>query len=394
MPWKVSDIMSERMCFVSRLIAGERMTDLCQEYGISRKTGYKFWQRYKMFGPGGLLDASRAPITIPHRTSKELQKWIIDWKQRHPTWGAKKITIELERSQKGLSIPSFQTVHNILRKAGYVQRRKQRRRVPGYTGALRPSTSPNEIWGADFKGEFRLGNAQYCYPLTISDHYNRYLLCCEGLETTRYGGVKEGFRRVFQEYGLPERIRIDNGSPFASKGIGGYSKLSVWWLRLGIEAERIEAGHPEQNGRHERFHLTLKQEATRPSGRNFLQQQEKFDRFQEEYNTERPHEALHMKRPAEVYQKSQRVFPSAFLPLEYPLHDLVRKVSAHGMITSFGRGSAVHIGAAFSGENVGLREVEPGRWLVTFLHLDLGYIDQKTRQFEDAGEPKVLPMFL
>ncbi|OGQ46492.1 MAG: hypothetical protein A3I05_00740 [Deltaproteobacteria bacterium RIFCSPLOWO2_02_FULL_44_10] len=382
MPWKESNIMSERMCFVSRLIAGERMTDLCREYGISRKTGYKFWGRYKMFGPNGLCDESRAPITIPHRTSAELQKWIIEWKEKHPTWGAKKIKVELERSQKGLCIPSFQTVHNILLKAGHVKRRKQRRRVPGYAGKLKPSVYPNEIWGADFKGEFLLGNQKYCYPLTISDHYSRYLLCCDGLETTRHRGVRGGFQRVFEEYGLPERIRVDNGSPFASKGIGGYSKLSVWWMRLGVNVERIEPGHPEQNGRHERFHLTLKQETTRPSKGNFLQQQERFDRFQEEYNNERPHEALDMKRPAEVYQKSKKSFPSDLQPLHYPLHDLQRKVSTQGMITSFGRGSAVHIGAAFSGENIGLREVEPGRWLVTFMHLDLGYVDQKTREFE------------
>lgn len=382
MPWEERNIMSERMCFVSRLEAGERMTDLCREYGISRKTGHKFWNRYQMFGPMGLYDESRAPIIIPHRTSEELQKWIIEWKEKHPTWGAKKIKVELERSQKGLIVPSFQTVHNILLKAGYVKRRKQRRRVPGYTGKLRSSAYPNEIWGADFKGEFRLGNQKYCYPLTMSDHYSRYLLCCEGLETTRHFGVKEGFRKAFREYGLPEKIRIDNGSPFASKGIGGYSKLSVWWLRLGIQAERIEPGHPEQNGRHERFHLTLKQEATRPSGSNFLQQQEKFDRFQEEYNTKRPHEALQMKRPSEMYQKSKKSFPEELEPLDYPLHDLVRKVSTHGMIISFGRGSDFHIGAAFSGENVGLREVEPERWLITFMNLDLGYVNRKTKEFD------------
>jgi len=374
--------MSERMHFISRLEAGERMTDLCREYGISRKTGYKFYDRYKIYGPIGLYDESRAPISIPHRTSDELKKHVIEWKEKHPTWGAKKIKVELERSQKGLKVPSFQTVHSILLKAGYVKKRKQRRRVPGYTGKLKPSIYPNEIWGADFKGEFRLGNQKYCYPLTISDHYSRYLLCCEGLESTRHFGVIEGFRKTFREFGLPKKIRIDNGTPFASKGIGGYSKLSVWWLRLGIHTERIEPGHPEQNGRHERFHLTLKQETTRPSSSNILQQQEKFDRFEEEYNTKRPHEALHMKRPNEVYQKSKKCLPEELSALDYPLHDLVRKVSTHGMITSFGRGSDVHLGAAFSGENVGLREVEPNRWLVTFMALDLGYIEQKTRKFE------------
>lgn len=382
MPWEERNIMSERMCFVSRLENGERMTDLCREYGISRKTGYKFWDRYKRYGPMGLYDESRAPISIPHRTSKELRKWIIEWKQKHPTWGAKKIRFELERSQKGLKIPSFQTVHNILLKAGYVKRRKQRRRVPGYTGVLRASAHPNEIWGADFKGEFRLGNQFYCYPLTISDHYSRYLLCCEGLESTRQIGVREAFHGTFREYGLPSIIRVDNGSPFAGKGIGGYSKLSVWWLRLGIEVERIEPGHPEQNGRHERLHLTLKQEATRPSGTNFLQQQEKFDRFMEEYNTKRPHEALQMKRPGEVYYKSERQFPDDLLPLDYPLHDLVRKVSTQGMVSPFGRGKPFHLGAAFAGENVGLREVESGRWLVTFMDLDLGYVDQQMREFD------------
>lgn len=381
MPWEARSIMSERMCFVSRLERGERMTDLCREYGISRKTGYKFLDRYQKLGPIGLYDESRAPIAIPHRTTQELRNWIIEWKERHPTWGAKKIKAELDRDPKGLRIPSFQTVHSILLKAGYVKRRKQRCRVPGYMGKLSPSRYPNEIWAADFKGEFLLGNQRYCYPLTISDHYSRYLLYCEGLETTRYSGVKEGFRRVFEEKGLPDRIRVDNGSPFASKGIGGYSKLSVWWLRLGIEVERIEPGHPEQNGRHERFHLTLKQEATRPAGGNILQQQEKFDRFQEEYNARRPHEALSMKRPEEVYRKSNKPFPLELPPLEYPLHDLVRRVQTHGMIP-LGRAGSLHIGAAFEGENLGLREIEPGRWLVTFMHLDLGYWDKQTKEFE------------
>ena len=186
MPWEERNIMSERMCFVGRLEAGERMTDLCREYGISRKTGYKFLDRYRRFGPMGLYDESRAPISIPHRTTEELRKRIVEWKERHPTWGAKKIKVEVERSQRGLILPSCQTVHNILLRAGYVKRRKQRRRVPGYTGRLKPSVHPNEIWGADFKGEFRLGNQKYCYPLTVSDHYSRYLLCCEGLETTRH----------------------------------------------------------------------------------------------------------------------------------------------------------------------------------------------------------------
>ena len=183
MPWKESPIMSERMCFVSRLLAGERMTDLCREYGVSRKTGYKFWDRYRRFGPVGLYDESRAPISIPHRTAEELRKRVVGWKEKHPTWGAKKIKAEMERSHKGLVLPSCQTVHSILLKAGYVKRRKQRRRVPGYTGKLKSSVRPNEIWGADFKGEFKLGNQRYCYPLTVSDHYSRYLLCCDPIRS-------------------------------------------------------------------------------------------------------------------------------------------------------------------------------------------------------------------
>lgn len=382
MPWQESSVMSERVRFVCRLEDGERMTDLCHEYGISRKTGYKFWDRYQKIGLAGLYDHVRAPKCVHNRTSPELQQLIIDWKLKHPTWGAKKIRAELDRSQKGIRIPSFQTVHNILRKAGYVKHRRQRRRTPGYSGKLCPSHYPNEIWGADFKGEFRLGNQIYCYPLTISDHYSRFLIGCEGLESTKLYGVKEGFKKAFREYGLPERIRIDNGTPFASKGIGGFSKLSVWWLRLGVKAERIEPGHPEQNGRHERFHLTLKQETTRPSGGNILQQQEKFDNFQDIYNSARPHEALDMKYPAEVYKSSKKSFQEYLEPLEYPLHDLVRKVSTQGMVTSFGKRSDIHIGAAFAGENVGLREVEPNRWLVSFMNMDLGYIDKYARLFE------------
>jgi hypothetical protein len=234
----------------------------------------------------------------------------------------------------------------------------------------------------DFKGQFRLGNRNYCYPLTLSDHYSRYLLECEALENTSTAGVWSAFERVFQEYGLPEVIRSDNGVPFSSRAIHGWSRLSVWWLRLGIQLERIAPGHPEQNGRHERMHWTLKNEATRPASPNIFHQQTRFDGFRHEYNCYRPHEALDMKLPANLYQKSKMVYPKTLAELEYPLHDLTRTVDYNGSV-AFRTYVRFQLTAALAGEKVGLREVRPGLWLVSFMTYDLGFFEEKTMAFHD-----------
>jgi transposase InsO family protein len=382
MPWEVRDIVSERMTFIVRLLRGERMTDLCREFGISRKTGYNFWKRFQEEGAGGLYDERRRPEQMPFRTPEAVERLILERKGKHPSWGAKKLKAVLDDDCPGMRIPSRGTIHNILNRHGLVKKRRRRRCVPERLNPVGTSQAANELWCADFKGQFRLGNRAYCYPLTLSDHYSRYLLRCEGMENTGGRGARPVFERAFREYGLPARIRVDNGAPFASRGLRGFSKLSVWWFRLGITVERIEPGHPEQNGRHERMHLTLKQETTRPAAQNFLQQQEKFDRFQEEYNTERPHEALDMKKPADLYHSSDRTYPKELPELDYPLHDVVRRVNNWGHACLFKQNQQFYLGRAFAGENIGLREIEPGNWLVSFMNLDLGYLKEQTKEFE------------
>lgn len=268
------------------------------------------------------------------------------------------------------------TVGLILKKHGLVKPRRVRQNAPLYSGALQRATQPNDVWCADFKGQFRLKNTQYCYPLTITDQHSRYILACEALESTKHTTAREVFEAVFDQYGLPTTIRTDNGVPFASRGLGALSALSVWWLKLGIVPERIEPGHPEQNGRHERMHLTLKQETTRPAGANMLQQQERFDDFVRVFNDERPHEALEMKRPGERYIRSARTAK----PLSYPLHDDVIKVRSSGHVRIAGH--TFYLGVALASEQVAIRQLDTDNWLLSFASLNLGIANTNTRRFE------------
>jgi len=383
MPWKESHVMNERMNFVVRIESGERVKDLCEEYGISRKTGHKFLQRYREYGPLGLFDESKRPHRLARKYPDEIRARVIQSKKDHPTWGAKKLYVELNKLEGILKLPCEGTMHSWLDQNGLVKKRGRKRyksdlhRVIGGV-----SKSPNDVWSADFKGEFRVGNGKYCYPLTISDHYSRYLVSCESLESPNGIGGRRVFDEAFRQYGLPNAIRTDNGTPFVGRGLGGLSRLSIWWLKLGIKIQRIEPGHPEQNGRHERMHLTLKQETTRPSGKNLLQQQERFDDFIEEYNTKRPHEALGMKVPAKVYKPSVKEYPRETPEPEYPFHDIVKTVSPGGSVSFVGRNKAFFLGSALSGEKVGLRELKDNKWLVSFINLDLGYLDGKKCVFK------------
>lgn len=392
MPWKESYIVEERMKFTLRYEGGERMSDLCREFGIARKTGYKFLKRYQEYGLNGLPDQSKSPHSHPNKTPEEIIKLILAFKSEHPTWGARKLEVELTRRHTKVKFPAHSTIHELLNRRGLVHNRRRWKKTPIYEGGLTQGHAPNDVWCADFKGQFRMGNRFYCYPLTISDHFSRYLISCEGLERPNGLGAKQVFEAAFKQHGLPKIIRTDNGAPFASRGIAGLSKLSVWFVKLGIRSERIEPGHPEQNGRHERMHLTLKQETTRPAGANLLQQQERFDRFMEEYNTVRPHEAIDMKHPADLYTSSERPFPEDLPALDYPLHDVVRRINASGHICLFGRrGRDIFVGMALAGEMVGLRETDPERWLLTFGDLDLGHVDGEKMIFEPLTT-KVLPM--
>lgn len=383
MPWKARSVVNERMVFVSRLQDGERMSELCREFGISRKTGYKLVARFEQHGPSGLYDRSRARQTVRHRVSKPLEETLVEIRRKHPTWGARKLHAWLRANVPGIHVPAIGTVSRVLKRHGLIQPRKRRSKtVLPYGAKLRQSSGPNELWCIDFKGQFRLGNGGLCYPLTVTDHYSRFLLGCEALESTQGGSAKEALKQVFREYGMPHAIRSDNGPPFASNSIAGLSALSVWWLKLGIQPERIEPGHPEQNGRHERMHLTLKQETTRPPGRNMLQQQQRFDDFIRVYNLERPHEAVGDRPPATLYSSSDKALPKDEPEPTYPLHDLTKRLNNSGAVSFGSPRQSYAIGRALANEPVGLREIEDGRWLVTFAKLDLGHIDLRKRRFE------------
>jgi putative transposase len=300
--------MDERIRFVARLLEGEKMAPLCREFGISRKTGYDLFNRYKDCGVAAFTDRSRRPYRQANRLPSQLEAVIVRLKRDYPGWGAPKIREKLRRQSSAPHLPAISTVHAVLARHGLVQRRRRRRPAASGTALSRP-TVPNALWCADYKGEFMLGDRRYCYPLTITDVATRYRLTCEALSTTQERFAFTVFEQTFKEFGLPQMIRTDNGVPFASAhALYGLSKLAVWWLRLGIEIERTKPGHPEQNGRHERMHLTLKREATKPAAANVLQQRARFDTFVAQYNRERPHQALEMKVPADVYVRSSRPY--------------------------------------------------------------------------------------
>jgi transposase InsO family protein len=375
MPWKVSTVVLERASFIKRLQAGERMSDLCIEFGISRKTGYKLLDRFSKLGDVSLLDESRRPNRLARLTSESVQNLIVNLRKDRPTWGASKIKEVLMKKHPGVKFPVRSTIHEILDRHGLVKERKRGRGKAHPTFLSNPN-SPNDLWCADFKGQFRLGNNQYCYPLTVTDAVSRAILGIEALESTAELGAKQAFRTVFQEHGLPLAIRTDNGVPFSTRGLLGLSKLSVWWLKLGIRLERIQPGKPQQNGRHERMHLTLKQETTRPPKENILQQQERFDEFIEIFNNERPHEALQMKTPSEIHQRSIKQFPKIIEEPTYPFHDRTCHV-CHGGVVHVGKQGRFHLSHILGGELVGLREVEEQLWLVSFTDMDLGHYDEK-----------------
>ena len=385
--------MEERLRLVARLLEGEAMSEVCREFGVSRKTGYKIFERYKDHGLEALSDRSRRPVRYANQLPRQIESLIVRCKQEKPHWGARKIReLLLRRLDGDFRVPAKSTVHAVLCRHGLVKPLNPPRRHAAGT-PLSQGIAPNDLWCADFKGEFKLGDGRYCYPLTVTDHASRLILMCEALELTREDLAVTAFEQLFRERGLPSAIRSDNGVPFASpNGLFNLSKLSVWWLRLGVAIERIKPGHPQQNGRHERMHLTLKKEATRPPGMNSLQQQAKFDEFLKEFNEERPHEALDMKRPAEVYIASPR--PYLGLPeLSYPLHDRDILVTACGRICMHRK--RINVSTVLAGQRLGIKEVDDGIWIVSFMSYDLGFIDleQKTLQpLDNPFGPRLSPM--
>ena len=392
MPWQECSKVDERLKFVARLLEGEKMAVLCREFDISRKTGHKIFNRYKDCGLEGLTDRSRRPYRQANRLPFQVEDLILQLKREHPTWGAPKIREKLKRRHVEMTLPAISTVHAVLDRHGLVSRGRNPRYKAQDTTLTSP-TQANDLWCADYKGEFMLADKRYCYPLTVTDFASRYLICCEALATTKAMYAFTVFERVFKDFGLPLAIRTDNGSPFASGGsFFGLTKLSVWWLRLGIGIERIKPGNPQQNGRHERMHLTLKKEATKPAAKNFLQQQAKFDDFIEGFNNDRPHQALNMKYPGELYTHSPRPY-KGLGEVQYPFHDRTIIVTSCGRICIGKR--KINLSQAFAGQTVGVREVSEKIWLVSFMDYDLGFFDHESGRVECAENPfgaKVLPM--
>jgi transposase InsO family protein len=377
--------MDERTKFIGRLLSGEKMAPLCREFGISRVTGYKIWNRYQEFGAPAIFNQSRAPHKHPNQVPFEIESLIVRLKREKPHWGAPKIRELISKRQPSVKLPAVSTVHEILDRHDLVKKRVRKNSYRATASYLSSPKEANDLWCVDFKGEFKLGNKIYCYPLTISDFATRFLITCEALTSTQEAPAIRTFEEAFKEYGLPQGIRSDHGIPFASgNSAWGLTKLSVWWIRLGIKLERIEPGNPQQNGRHERMHRTLKQEATKPPAGNFLQQQEKFYKFIHEYNFERPHQALEMKCPGDLYQKSQA--PYKGLPdITYPGYDKTLLITHCGRICM--NNLKIHISKALANQPVGLKLVDNGIWEVSFKDYDLGYFDEQSQKFAPKEDP-------
>lgn len=360
----------------------QSITELCLHYGISRKTAYKWISRYHQHGLSGLEEHSRKPLSCPHQTEPDLVEALLEARRHHPTWGAKKLLKLLSKRDPERNWPARSTVCDLLARHGLIKKPRKRRH-PGHPG--KPTSiiaAPNQVWCADFKGQFKTRDGIYCYPLTITDGFSRYLLACQGLLTTACADTKTVFTRVFREFGLPERIRTDNGVPFATVSLARLSSLSAWWIRLGIVPELIEPGKPQQNGRHERMHRTLKAETTCPPAANRRAQQRKFNSFGEEYNQLRPHEAINLETPASLYQPSPRPYPEKLPALEYPAHFETRYVSYNGGIRW--RSDWVNVSITCAGEYVGLEEIDNGIWNVYFGPVKLGRLIEEQMRIEDA----------
>ncbi|MBN8222749.1 MAG: IS481 family transposase [Spirochaetes bacterium] len=377
MPWKETNVYEERMKFiVAWRQGGWSMTDLCREFGISRITGYKYLERYESEGLDGLKDKSRARKRQPKAIRPKMAEMIVRARESHPTWGARKLLALIKRRYAGvLDWPHPSTVGRILSRKGLTQKQKrQRKAVP--INPLSHVVAPNDVWCADFKGHFTVGNGLRCDPLTITDAHSRFLLECRIVPKTNTESTQAIFTEVFREFGLPYAIRTDNGAPFASTSLAGLSRLSVWWLKLGIHLERIEPGKPQQNGRHERMHKTLKQSTALPPKSSLDAQQRAFDLFMEEYNYERPHEALRDKLPSELYERSPREYPERLPEIAYPTNMEICRVNDAGNIGY--SGFRVFLSGALAGELVGLEEISERHARIHFASVALGIIDMFT----------------
>lgn len=390
LPWKETSVESERLRFMERHRAGEEtVAELCRQFGISRKTGYKLIDRYKAHGQAGLLDRSRAPHHHHNATPRQVADRIVEAKRERPTWGPKKIVARLRSIEPDVPWPSPSTASGILDRAGLVRRRKRRRTCASWGEPFAHAQSPNDVWAIDLKGWFRTGDGERIDPLTAQDAMSRYLLVCDGLDRPTGPEIRRSLERAFREYGLPRVIRTDNGPPFASVGLGSLTPLSAWWVKLGIVPERIEPGHPEQNGRLERLHRTLKAETARPPRANRTRQRRALDGFRHSYNNERPHEALGQRPPSLLYTPSFRPYPARIGSPEYGAGVTVRSVRRNGEIKW--KGDLVYVSASLRGEPVGLVRLDERNWSIQFGPLIIGTLDDADRRVHKTPV-KVLPM--
>jgi putative transposase len=378
-PWKDSTPMRERSVFIRAWEAEVfTMTELCEHFGVSRKTGYKWLKRFEEEGLDGVSDRSRAPRSCPHRTPPEVEAEIIRVRKKHNRWGPKKIIDTLQKIDPERDWPAVSTAGAVLKRAGLVKKRKRHRRWrhPGHPTLK--ADWPNELMTIDFKGEFRLGDTSVCYPLTIQDRFSRYVLTCMGLASPRLDDVRSAMEELFREVGLPERIRTDNGEPFASHGISGLTRLNVWWMWLGIQHERIDKGCPYQNGAHERMHQELKAETTRPPAFSLSGQQLLFDEFVRTYNEVRPHEGIGQQKPSDLWTPSPRTYPERLVDPEYPGYFEVRRVRSGGEIKF--KGQMQFVSQALAGQLIGLEPVDDGIWSVIFAKTLLGRFDDRQQR--------------
>jgi len=388
MPWHSESIMSQRLEFISAILhrpPGQSIRDVCRTIGISERVGHKWLARYEAGGPAALADRSHAPHRPAHQVAPELVARILALREEQPGWGARKLREVLQREAPTSAWPAPSTITTLLKRAGVLVARRRSRRERGAWAhtALTQPRAPNDVWAADFKGEFRLQRGPYCYPLTISDLSSRYILSVTALASTAEAPAHATFRRCFATYGLPRVIRTDNGVPFSAPlALGGLSTLAVWWIRLGIRPERIERGVPQQNGAHERMHRTLKADTLRPASATVAAQQARFDHWRQTFNTRRPHEALRNTPPGDHYAPSPRPFPRRLPILEYPTATDLRRVSCAGDIKW--RAQKLFLSTTLAGEYVGLSETAEGEWAITFGPLTLGTYSEGTLAFHEA----------
>ena len=386
MPWKERTAVDERTAFVTAWQRQEMsFSALCRGFGVSRPTGYKWLERFDAEGPPGLVDLSRTPLHQTRALPEALRARILEMRAQHPTWGPKKLKGRLERLYPDLAWPARSTIGDLLRREGLAQPRAKRRRTLPYSAPLAHAQAPNDVWCADFKGWFLCRNGQRCDPFTLTDAYSRFLLRCRHVPKTDGPHLREILEAAFREFGMPRFIRTDNGPPFGSTGLAGLSRLAVWWLRLGIQPERIQPGCPEQNGRHERFHKTLKAETANPAEANLSRQQKRFAEFQTEYNFVRPHESLGLKTPDRFYSASPRRFPDRLPEFAYPFECTLRRVSAAGHINWIQH--QIYLSVLLENEDVALRPVDDGLYEVFFGPLLLGWMDEPSATFQPCKSP-------